>query len=153
MASGRTLINGHGLLLRLYLSLTQAKARQAKPSRPGVRLTWHHLSKDARLWSYLSSGLSLSLVFFFFFWFALFMFLPPPHPLFGHLIFFKCHCQRVLWKTPLSLEDFMPLPGDFKLINHIKCFAVPRPESPGSVPRVPEIVHKQTIKIKDKAQK
>lgn len=102
----------------------------------------------------LKLGSFIIVSFFFFFGSLCLCFFPLPIHCLG-ISYFSSVTVNVCYerKTPLSLEDFMPLPGDFKLINHIKCFAVPRPESPGSVPRAPEIVHKQTIKIKDKAQK
>lgn len=107
---------------QLYLSLKDAPRTTA------------HLGiifqKDALLlflWSYLSPALSLSLVFY-----SLLFLFSSLRSLFGVSHIFQVSLSTCAMKDAFVSrfgEDFMPLPGDFKLINHIKCFAVPSPKS------------------------
>lgn len=109
---------------QLYLSLKDApRTTDHGHGSPG-----HHLSKgcaSAVSVVLLKLGSFIIVSFLFAFVFVSLSF----STLLG-ISYFSSVTVNVCYERRLSFsgQDFMPLPGDFKLINHIKCFAVPNSE-------------------------
>lgn len=116
------MINGHGLLLPTVPVTQRCPTDHGSPG--------HHLSKgcaSAVSVVLLKPGSFIIVSFLF-----AFVFVSLSPSLFGVSHIFQVSLSTCAMKDAFvsrSGEDFMPLPGDFKLINHIKCFAVPSPES------------------------
>lgn len=114
---------------QLYLSLKDApRTTDHGHGSPG-----HHLSKgcaSAVSVVLLKLGSFIIVSFLFAFVFVSLSLFTLSSTLLG-ISYFSSVTVNVCYERRLCFagEDFMPLPGDFKLINHIKCFAVPSPES------------------------